>query len=499
MKIYSKNDDYILYHGNMLDMLNVIPSNSVDSIVTDPPYGLTTIVKRFGKENSAPAQFGSDGAFSRLSKGFMGKEWDGSGIEYNVETWKKCYEILKDGGYLLAFGGTRTYHKIASAIEEAGFEIRDCIMWIYGSGFPKSMNISKGLEAREKYGKANTRTKRVVEQSCEGEAYKIKQTNNGAMDEVIETTRKHYLPSTELAKKWQGWGTTLKPAYEPIIVARKPFVGSLVNNVIKNGVGGINIDECRIPFEDTKNPATNPLYRKEAGYKLPVKGLKSNGVVGFTSSKNEVNKLGRFPANLILTYDDNTYKEVCSGFPITSGGKIKLNSEVKRKGIKEDGSSFNSKTCGFDVNKGTGLCNYGDSGSASRYFYCAKASQKDRNEGLEEFEDKIKVFIGKSSSSSKEMKDIEKRFTTITKNTHPTVKPTQLMQYLVRLITPKEGTICDPFMGSGSTGKAVMYENKERDANYKFIGIELMDEYLPIADARIKFAKNSKDKEENIK
>ena len=489
MKIYSKNDDYILYHGNMLDMLNVIPSNSVDSIVTDPPYGLTTIVKRFGNENSAPAQFGSDGAFSRLSKGFMGKEWDGSGIEYNVDTWKKCYEILKNGGYLLAFGGTRTYHKIASAIEEAGFEIRDCIMWIYGSGFPKSMNISKGLEAREKYGKANTRTKRVVEQSCEGESYRIKQTNNGAMGEVIETTRKHYLPSTELAKKWQGWGTTLKPAYEPIIVARKPFAGSLVDNVIKNGVGGINIDECRIKTNGesiAKNVSFKNQKQSEGwGTKKCVTELCAN--------------VGRFPANLILTYDDNTYKEVCSGFPITSGGKIKLNSEVKRKGIKEDGSSFNSKTCGFDVNKGTGLCNYGDSGSASRYFYCAKASQKDRNEGLEEFEDKIKVFNGKSSSSSKEMKDIEKRFTTITKNTHPTVKPTQLMQYLVRLITPKEGTICDPFMGSGSTGKAVMYENKERDANYKFIGIELMDEYLPIADARIKFAKNSKDKEENIK
>ena len=433
MKIYSKNDDYILYHGNMLDMLNVIPSNSVDSIVTDPPYGLTTIVKRFGNENSAPAQFGSDGAFSRLSKGFMGKEWDGSGIEYNVDTWKKCYEILKNGGYLLAFGGTRTYHKIASAIEEAGFEIRDCIMWIYGSGFPKSMNISKGLEAREKYGKANTRTKRVVEQSCEGESYRIKQTNNGAMGEVIETTRKHYLPSTELAKKWQGWGTTLKPAYEPIIVARKPFAGSLVDNVIKNGVGGINIDECRIKTNGesiAKNVSFKNQKQSEGwGTKKCVTELCAN--------------VGRFPANLILTYDDNTYKEVCSGFPITSGGKIKLNSEVKRKGIKEDGSSFNSKTCGFDVNKGTGLCNYGDSGSASRYFYCAKASQKDRNEGLEEFEDKIKVFNGKSSSSSKEMKDIEKRFTTITKNTHPTVKPTQLMQYLVRLITPKEGTICD--------------------------------------------------------
>lgn len=489
MKVYSENDDYILYQGNMLDMLNFIPSNSVDSIVTDPPYGLTTIVKRFGKENSVPAQFGNDGAFSRLSKGFMGKEWDGSGIEYNVDTWKKCYEILKDGGYLLAFGGTRTYHKIASAIEEAGFEIRDCIMWIYGSGFPKSMNISKGLEAREKYGKANTRTKRIVEQSCEGESYKLKQTNNGAMGEVIETTRKHYLPSTELAKKWQGWGTTLKPAYEPIIVARKPFTGSLVDNVIMNGVGGINIDECRIKT-DGELIAKNVAYKSEKqsknwGTKKCITELSSN--------------IGRFPANLILTYDDNTYKEVCSGFPITSGGKMKLNSKVKRKGIKEDGSSFNSKTCGFDVNKGTGLCNYGDSGSASRYFYCAKASQKDRNEGLEEFEDKIKVFNGKSSSSSKEMRGVEQRFTTITKNTHPTVKPTQLMQYLVRLITPKEGTICDPFMGSGSTGKAVMYENKERNANYKFIGIELMDEYLPIADARIKFAKNSKDKEENIK
>lgn len=487
MKIYSKSDDYILYQGNMLDMLKVIPSNSVDSIVTDPPYGLTTIVKRFGKENSAPAKFGNDGAFSRLSKGFMGKEWDGSGIEYNVDTWKKCYEILKDGGYLLAFGGTRTYHKIASAIEEAGFEIRDCIMWIYGSGFPKSMNISKGLEAKEKYGKANTRTKRVVEQNCEGESYKIKQTNNGAMGEVIETTRKHYLPSTELAKKWQGWGTTLKPAYEPIIVARKPFVGSLVDNVIKNGVGGINIDECRIPFEETRNPATNPLYRKEAGYKLPVKGLKSNGVVGFTSSKNEVNKLGRFPANLILTYDDNTYNEVCSGFPIG-----------KRNGSISKRYKINNTVYG-DYGECNPFVAYNDEGSASRYFYCAKASQKDRNEGLENFEDRVKVFNGKSSVSSKEMKDVEKRFTTITKNTHPTVKPTELMQYLIRLVTPKEGTICDPFMGSGSTGKAVMFENKERDANYKFIGIELMDEYLPIADARIKYAKNYKDKEEDSK
>lgn len=447
MKIYSKNDDYILYQGNMLDMLNFISSNSVDSIVTDPPYGLTTIVKRFGKENSAPAQFGSDGAFSRLSKGFMGKEWDGSGIEYNVDTWKKCYEILKDGGYLLAFGGTRTYHKIASAIEEAGFEIRDCIMWIYGSGFPKSMNISKGLEAREKYGKANTRTKRVVEQSCDGESYKIKQTNNGAMGEVIETTRKHYLPSTELAKKWQGWGTTLKPAYEPIIVARKPFVGSLVDNVIKNGVGGINIDECRIKTNG-ESIAKNVSYKSE-------KQSENWGTKKCITEPDATR--GRFPANLILTYSSIDFEEVCGRFP-----KGKKNGSISKR------YKMNNTVYG-DYGECNPFIAYNDKGSASRYFYCAKASQKDRNDGL------------------------------VNKNTHPTVKPTELMQYLVRLVTPKEGTICDPFMGSGSTGKAVMFENDERDANYKFIGIELMDEYLPIADARIKFAKKYKDKEENNK
>ena len=145
MKLYAKTDDYAIYEGNMLDMLEEIEPNSIDSIVTDPPYGLTSITKRFGKEGSAPAQFGKDGAFSRLSKGFMGKEWDGSGIEYNVDAYKKCLEVLKPGGYLLAFGGTRTYHRIACAIEDAGFEIRDCVIWLYGSGFPKSMDIGKAI------------------------------------------------------------------------------------------------------------------------------------------------------------------------------------------------------------------------------------------------------------------------------------------------------------------------------------------------------------------
>ena len=160
IKLYSENKDYKLYEGSMLDMLEVIEPNTIDSIVTDPPYGLTSITKRFGKEGSAPVKDGNtDGSFSRLAKGFMGKEWDGSGIEYNIDTWKKCYEVLKPGGYLLAFGGSRTFHRIACAIEDAGFEIRDTIMWLYGSGFPKSMNV--GLAIDKKNGVDN-RTGNIV-------------------------------------------------------------------------------------------------------------------------------------------------------------------------------------------------------------------------------------------------------------------------------------------------------------------------------------------------
>lgn len=402
MKLYKKSGDYVLYQGNMLDMLEVIQPNSIDSIVTDPPYGLTSITKRFGKKNSAPAQYGKDGAFSRLSKGFMGKEWDGSGIEYNVDAWRRCYEILKDGGYLLAFGGSRTYHKIAVAIEEAGFEIRDCIMWIYGSGFPKSMNIEKVIETREQSGKS-------------------------------------YIPQTFLSDKWKGWGTCLKPAFEPIIVARKPFKGSLIDNIIKNGTGGLNIDECRVPSKKGEYDIRH--YTNEDCFQN-VKPKKSQFQV-------KPQPDGRFPANVILTYDETDYNEVCGGFP--NG--------------KKNGSIGKRYKMNNQVYGNYGECNkfiaYDDEGNASRYFYCAKASKKDRDAGL------------------------------LYKNTHPTVKPTELMQYLVRLVTPKGGTICDPFMGSGSTGKAVMYENKERKADYKFIGIEITDEYLPISVSRINYVKNN--------
>ena len=418
-------------NGDCLEELDKIEENSVESIVTDPPYGLTSIVKRFGKENSAPAQYGKDGSFSRLSKGFMGKEWDGSGIEYNVEMWQKCLRVLKPGGYLLAFGGSRTFHRIAVAIEDAGFEIRDTIMWLYGSGFPKSQNISKMLD--KKFGEERP----IIGYTTNaGIAKNAKPDSSGS--HIWSGNIRSDEPITNLAKQWQSWGTALKPSFEPIIVARKPFKGSLVDNVIEYGVGGINIDECRVETNgeliDNHKTAGIPFMRDAENYRQ----------LDRTKSTE-----GRFPANTILTYDDTNFEEVCGGFPNTKTGIVKVGN-TNSQGLFGSGKAF-------IPNKVNG----GDSGSASRYFYCAKASKKDRDEGLEKFKEK---------------------------NTHPTVKPTSLMQYLIRLVTPKGGVILDPFMGSGSTGKAAMFENKERNADYKFIGIEKEKEYIDIAKARIDFA-----------
>lgn len=555
MELYSSNESYKLYQGNMLDMLEVIEPNSIDSIITDPPYGLTSITKRFGKENSTECQYGKDGSFARLSRGFMGKEWDGSGIEYNVDTWQKCYEVLKPGGYLLAFGGSRTFHRIACSIEDAGFEIRDTIMWLYGSGFPKSMDISKQIDKRpnRNYENLNLFGKKLKEQRelkgyskndidkmmgtntayawWEGRNYlgefkiqlpdkenykKLKEILelNDDMDFIFEEAEREVIgikksgcfnsqekdrhtigsskslevditiPSTDLAKQWQGWGTALKPSFEPIIVARKPFKGSLVDNVIKNGVGGINIDECRVEptgediGRNNINAKNSPLNSKD--------GWNNNSMVGLdTTGRYE----GRFPANTILTYDETDFEEVCGGFPNTKS--VRSN----RGGARNDGTTvYNKIPQNIKMNY---ECGFNDSGSASRYFYCAKASKKDRDEGLDEFEEKEVRVLNATNPELEQKDDVSARFITVKKNTHPTVKPTNLMQYLVRLVTPKGGTILDPFNGSGSTGKAVMYENKERNKNYKYIGIELTEEYLPIAKARIEYVCRLAEEEKN--
>lgn len=285
--------------------------------------------------------------------------------------------------------------------------------------------------------------------------------------EIIQDDDGKFITPYLCIEDWGKFGTALKPSFEPIIVARKPFKGSLVDNVIEYGVGGINIDECRVGNEVIKG-GTMP---KMGGGELGVCNYQTIGAERLERQDN----IGRFPANTILTYDETDFDEVCGGFPNTKTG-WKNNDKTKTKdNIVVD---FMNKV-GFTGN------HYEDSGSASRYFYCAKASKKDRDEGLDTFNQE-KVNDGRNTP----IDNAFQRGETLRKNTHPTVKPTELMQYLVRLVTPNGGTVLDPFNGSGSTGKAVMYENKERGKNYKYIGIELTEEYLPISKARIEYVCN---------
>lgn len=438
MKLYSSDGNYKLYHGNMLDMLEVIEPNSIEAIVTDPPYELN----------------------------FMNKSWDNSGIAFQKETWKKCYDVLKSGGHMLVFGGSRTFHRIACAIEDAGFEIRDTILWLYGSGFPKSMNI--GLAIDKKNGVDNRTEIRKHGNCGSADRHLFDDDNYKWVDNYEER---------QAQNEWAGWGTQLKPSYEPIIVCRKPCEGSIVDNVMKYGVGGINIDECRIPTEDDTR-------RTSGGW--PKDGY-VNGTSEHYNSFEHSDKTGRFPANTILTYDDSDYDEVCGGFP----------NNDKPNGSYNKNHDMNNKIYG-KYNNVKPFDSYGDSGSASRYFYCAKASKRDRDEGLEEFElkennltygDGFNCKTKLRTEKQKENNEVTNR--SLRHNIHPTVKPTSLMAYLVRLVTPKGGTVLDPFNGSGSTGKACMYENADRKADYKYIGIELTEEYLPISKARIEFAEKN--------
>lgn len=420
---------YNIINGNSLDVLLTLEENSVDAIITDPPYEL----------------------------GFMGKSWDASGIAYNVELWKRALRVLKPGGYLLAFGGSRTFHRIACAVEDAGFEIRDCIMWLYGSGFPKSHNV--GLSVDKKLG-------------CSDRGHRIAVANRYHPDGTLEPNGESlpkYEGRTEEGKKWQGYGTALKPAYEPIIVARKPFKGSVADNVLKYGVGGINIDECRIDYKGEKpNIGGRAKHTRGEGY-----GFKALG------DDCIANETGRWPANVI--HDGS--EEAIGGMPETSGSQ---GQGFKAEDYEEHETATNFTRGDFVP--------YNDKGSASRYFYCAKASSKDRDEGLDAFESK-QMYSKESGNQFGYGNTADDNFgdrvaNVMRKNIHPTVKPVELMQYLIRLVAPKGATILDIFNGSGSTGKAVAFENRERNMDYKYIGIELDPEYCKISEARIDYAAN---------
>jgi site-specific DNA-methyltransferase (adenine-specific) len=375
-----------VFNADSLEKLKELEDNSIDSVVTDPPYFLS----------------------------FMGKDWDklDGNIAANVEFWKEVLRVLKPGGHLLAFGHSRTHHRLYVAVEDAGFEIRDTIMWLYGSGFPKSHNISIGIDKAAKA--MGHRGKRV---SIAGN------NNNGGEDLPYAVGMPEHQPITDEAKKWQGWGTALKPAHEPICLARKPLEGTVATNVLKHGVGGLNIDESRVGTDDKLGRFNNARI-SGTSYVVQRKAMNVDNSGG----------LGRWPANVVL---DEQAGEVLG-----------------------------------EQSKG-----------ASRFFYCAKVSKKERNAGCDELEEKVSASTEFRPNHAEKAEEGEGgtpygRWNKL-KNNHPTVKPKALMTYLIKLVTPEGGKILDPFMGSGSTGIAA------KEAGFSFIGIEREKNYYEIAKARI--------------
>ena len=413
----------MLIHGNNLNELPKLPDNSVDAIITDPPYEL----------------------------GFMGKTWDSTGIAYNIQLWQQCLRVLKPGGHLLAFGGSRTYHRMAVAIEDAGFQIRDQIMWVYGSGFPKSLNISKAIDKAA-----------GVEREVIGERGYTNQDIRGGGYESELAREKDRLPSlitapaTAEAEVWDGWGTALKPAHEPIVLARKPLDGTVANNVLVHGVGGINIDGCRVGEREVSQSRCAKVNSAAYG-KINVASLDDAYPKG----------LGRFPANFIHDGSD----EVLELFPNSKGGAY----PAKR------GQSVNTAFASGQETEG-GFRAMGDDGSAARFFYCSKANKTDRNEGLDDFQPKRDA--DRIADDGVGGANPRNRTNTAKVNHHPTVKPTDLMRYLCRLITPPNGIVLDPFTGSGSTGKGALLEG------LRFVGFEQSADYVAIAQARIRYAQH---------
>lgn len=371
--------------GSSLDVLPGMAANSIDSCITDPPYEL----------------------------GFMGRSWDRSGIAFNVDLWREVLRVMKPGAHLLAFGGTRTYHRMACAIEDAGFEIRDSIMWIYGSGFPKSMDVSKAID-REAGASREVIGTQADRWTGKGTALNFATDRPQSEIDVLGG------PATPAAKRWEGWGTALKPAYEPIVLARKPIEGTVAANVQRWECGALNIDGCRVGSETLEYRTTS--YRDSASGEFS-----SQGKTNYSTGEKSV--IGRFPANLIHDGSD----EVVSRFPDAGGG-------FGKRGGRGDSTSSD-----FAMGGTLETVGYGDSGSASRFFYCAKASGRERGAG----------------------------------NTHPTVKPLALMRYLCRLVTPPGGSVLDPFTGSGSTLIAAKAER------FDPVGIELSPEYAAIAERRL--------------
>lgn len=389
-----------------------------DALVSDPPYHLTSVVERFGKPGAAHAKHGTDGLYARQSRGFMGKEWDGGDVAFQASTWRLAYDILKPGAHLLAFGGSRTFHRMAVAIEDAGFEIRDCVMWLYGTGFPKSHDVSKGIDKRLGVSGEVVAIGDPVKRMIPGADQDA--TGSWVKDNGREYQPGAYIPGSPEAAAWQGWGTALKPGYEPIIVARKPLAGTVAANVLAHGTGALNIDVSRIG----ESGATKRSH--QAAYERTEDGKEDRSQHwARTGHKIEALALGRWPANVIHDGSDDVLEAFAEFGERGAAAPVR-------------GTEASDASTGRVTGRRARVPGafHGDTGSAARFFYSAKATAADR-------------------AGSK----------------HPTVKPLALMRYLCRLVTPPGGTVLDPFAGSGTTLAAAM------ECGFNAVGIERDPEY----------------------
>lgn len=464
--IYHEQSEFTLHRGDCVEKLKAIPDQSIDSFCVDGPYGIrfmgkawdgADIERRFQEANTDSAARAKTGRAAAAAAGkYSLAAADMLTFQEFTRAWAvEAFRILKPGGHLVSFCSTRTYHRMAAGVEDAGFEIRDQLAWVFGSGFPKSLDVSKTMD------RANGEEPRQV--GVINRTGKASGTY-GAYAGPSPVTE----PVTEPGRQWAGWGTALKPAWEPIVLARKPLDGTVAQNVAKWGTGALNIDGCRVSTAEQLQGST---------VRDDIRGGSYAG--GYKPSPGDIpvfrqNLKGRWPAN--LCHDGSP--EVIEHFPEEAPSS---------SGIRSRGTDNNI----YGKHRDTPFDSYGDEGSAARFFYCAKTSRADRDEGLEGFDKKPLLWSsGTKNPGSFQSEGTDKS----ARNSHPTVKPTELMRWLVRLVTPPGGRVVDCFTGSGSTGKACVLEG------FHFTGIDLDEEgeYLPIAKARILYALEHKDRWEQI-